>query len=495
VSDCRNSNINNLELELEWLEDFSIINNGKYISIHQIKALKSKYLSTYSPAICDLATKLMGFIPDSVFERFFSKIKPKPRTRLINQLKKELIDCKIIDDNNLILISDSSLVKVIRFENIEFQKIELIIKNTIIFYVKLKDNLRFIKAYLHTIKPVKFNTEDLLNQPKIAALKKRNLVTPEKFDDILDRILPYEDYDIYSDCCSKKINELNIGLINNMFLKNNGIYKGFGNIELAKKIYLHLRMHFDDHVGLRHLNKTNNTDIINEDGIESVLKIKWKEVYDIIKTSEEKLDKPTEKKKAYILKEEFESQFLEEARMLEREIQDEEERINLFSRIRDRMDYISKNYTIENFLEFCKIISPRRDSKKYTKMLDPNDGIRNPYLRFFSGVRNELGNGDNHKFKIENKFYLPTIITHDNGFDVSDTIMNNHNLPEIVFDTDYIVTKALSGKSIQEYLGGISTDISEGIEFDDELEEFRITKIKSVELIDIKTTLKRFNND
>ncbi|MEH7459147.1 ABC-three component system protein, partial [Bacillus sp. JJ1127] len=49
------------ELELEWLEDFSIKKNGNYVSIHQVKTYDSTAPSDYKDAIWLILAKLLDF--------------------------------------------------------------------------------------------------------------------------------------------------------------------------------------------------------------------------------------------------------------------------------------------------------------------------------------------------------------------------------------------------------------------------------------------------
>lgn len=50
-------NLESYDLELEWLEDFSILKNGTYHSIHQVKSYDSNYLNSYKTAILELFGK------------------------------------------------------------------------------------------------------------------------------------------------------------------------------------------------------------------------------------------------------------------------------------------------------------------------------------------------------------------------------------------------------------------------------------------------------
>ena len=51
----------NYNLELEWLEDFSIKKGDRYVSIHQVKAYNSSNFSRYKIAIIDLIKKIIDF--------------------------------------------------------------------------------------------------------------------------------------------------------------------------------------------------------------------------------------------------------------------------------------------------------------------------------------------------------------------------------------------------------------------------------------------------
>lgn len=49
----------NYSLELEWYEDFCILNDGKYVSIHQVKSYKADSISEYKEAIWNLLGKTL----------------------------------------------------------------------------------------------------------------------------------------------------------------------------------------------------------------------------------------------------------------------------------------------------------------------------------------------------------------------------------------------------------------------------------------------------
>ncbi|WNR45791.1 ABC-three component system protein [Paenibacillus roseipurpureus] len=49
----------NYQLELEWYEDFCILNGGDYVSIHQVKSYKAHTLSEYKDAIWNLLGKTL----------------------------------------------------------------------------------------------------------------------------------------------------------------------------------------------------------------------------------------------------------------------------------------------------------------------------------------------------------------------------------------------------------------------------------------------------
>lgn len=488
----------NLELELEWLEDFSIIDDGKYKSIHQVKAYGSSQLSAYSEAICDLALKLMGFIPLKVFFKFFPKKKKEKKQFLVKELRTILIKASIIDINGRILNKNMSLIKSLNFTNHELKSKENFIKKTITFYFKLNENLKDVDAFLHTIKPINFDTSELLKQPKIITLKSKNFVSSSEFDFILDKIRVYKDYEISRDCCPNTIKNLNIDIINKGYLKRGSKYLGYGNRDLAERIYKHFLELLDNHISQRHSDKIYGNQVRNSDGMLSIPKIRWSNLLQVILKSDELIDESTRKKKAFILKEEFNTLFQKEVGWLKRNISNEDELLKKYTRIRNRLEHISVKYPQEEFLEFCESISPRRNSKKFKldgvrRILDPSAGIKNPYFKFFGEINEELGDGINHKFEFDKKFYLPTIIREKDGYDVSRDIVENDNAPDTVFETDFIITKELNGKTIQQFLNEITRDTTD----DGMLEELehRITKIKSIELIDVNTAIKLFNND
>ncbi len=51
------SNPSQFNLQLDSLEDFAVLNGEEIISIHQVKAVKSSYYSTYKPEFIKICTK------------------------------------------------------------------------------------------------------------------------------------------------------------------------------------------------------------------------------------------------------------------------------------------------------------------------------------------------------------------------------------------------------------------------------------------------------
>ena len=204
--------------------------------------------------------------------------------------------------NNIIITTDLSLVYGLKFEDEKIINNEDFIKKTICFYCNLKMNLKNVNAYLHTIRQIDFNRENLLKQTEIIDLKSKGLVSERMFDDILDRIHLYEEYEILGDCCSDTIKRLNIDIINKPYLHQNKKYFGLGNRALAEKIYYHLLNLFYEHVSQRHSNIIYEKKLENSEGIKIVPNIKWSELKEAIFNSDVILDESTPKKKGFVLK-------------------------------------------------------------------------------------------------------------------------------------------------------------------------------------------------
>lgn len=84
------SDIANYELELEWLEDFSIKLNGEYQSIHQVKTYKDRSFSNYKEAIWLLLCKLLEI--DTIEKAF---LHTTVELSDLEQLKAELLKKEI----------------------------------------------------------------------------------------------------------------------------------------------------------------------------------------------------------------------------------------------------------------------------------------------------------------------------------------------------------------------------------------------------------------
>ncbi len=58
LKENRDFDFDQYKLEIEWMEDFAILNGGGYESIHQVKAYKDSTPGAYKDAIEDLFKKL-----------------------------------------------------------------------------------------------------------------------------------------------------------------------------------------------------------------------------------------------------------------------------------------------------------------------------------------------------------------------------------------------------------------------------------------------------
>lgn len=482
------------ELEIEGIEDFAIIWDGKYKSIHQVKAYNKTTLSEYTDAVYDLILKLMGLIPDAVFVRFFEQtsLDTITKTKLVKDVKKQLSSTgitSIIHGKHKIITPDSSKVYLLKFPTTINHDVQEAIKKTIAFYIELSNQLDSVDAWLHTLRIIKFDKKALLTHKIIKDLKNQKIVPFDKFDEILTRINLYNYDGLTFDCLTEKLHSLNIRLINQWQKKDNK--------ELAEKIYSEIRMFLDDYVSDRH-EKSNRA---YDEEYQAMKKINWKDIYEIIKTADVELDESTNKRKISVLKGKFNTQL---RRQIEITLKDKslnnEELNSKIERIQLRINALFKKYKNENFFELCRNISPRRNGEKMrlkelTEILDPTDGIKNPYFKFFADVNRDLGEGDNHKFKHKDEFYLPTIIRYDEEYEVSKDIINY--APETVFETDYIISLYLDGKTIGDCVKNISDIREEDIndERNDDQWHNRITNAKDVKLVNLKTAVQNFNND
>jgi hypothetical protein len=81
-------------LELEWLEDFSIKQNGSYLSIHQVKSYKKKIFSEYKDAIWNLLGKSIAINVENTYLHTSEDIVS------IEEIKQKLLSTKEPTDSS-----------------------------------------------------------------------------------------------------------------------------------------------------------------------------------------------------------------------------------------------------------------------------------------------------------------------------------------------------------------------------------------------------------
>lgn len=90
----------NISLEYEWLEDFSIKNGSNYESLHQVKNFKESNFSSYRGAIDTILTRRQGAISKSDLLNYLIIYEIDDPEKTSDQLIKDLIKQKIISPSN-----------------------------------------------------------------------------------------------------------------------------------------------------------------------------------------------------------------------------------------------------------------------------------------------------------------------------------------------------------------------------------------------------------
>lgn len=104
---------NSYSLEYEWIEDFSIKNNEKYVSLHQVKHYKGSRFSSYKDAVDTVLTRRLGAIAKSDVQNYLSVFQVEKLEENTSKAIDELIACGLLT-SELFLTPDwqSKIIKL-----------------------------------------------------------------------------------------------------------------------------------------------------------------------------------------------------------------------------------------------------------------------------------------------------------------------------------------------------------------------------------------------
>lgn len=256
------SYLNTHSIEYEWLEDFSIKENEKYISLHQVKHKEGKLITSHIDAIHTIMNRKKGILPETdLFNYFdFSTIKKTStkRSDIIKNTKKEILQhlkkYKILDNDN----KPTKDWKII-IESTPYQYNNEI-ENCLTDFEHLNKNaFSCSKIYFHTSEPVSKPKSTITNVKNFPQIFNYELLGKYSLEDI-GIFLSYDNQNNYTLALTDRELDATLHELISSLLKLINPKKEIINesINLHKIALISL---ISDHISKRHINirrKTNN---------------------------------------------------------------------------------------------------------------------------------------------------------------------------------------------------------------------------------------------
>ena len=147
-------------IEFEWLEDFSLLKNEKYLSHHQVKHYNEVDFSKYIDAFVTILSRQQGRISENDLFKYivhYAKINTKgvDKGKYLKGLINILIDSKFIDHNRFVITDKVSLLHGYNSDEITG------INNYLTDFISIKNQFSDGHVYVHTSKKINPPTQDL----------------------------------------------------------------------------------------------------------------------------------------------------------------------------------------------------------------------------------------------------------------------------------------------------------------------------------------------
>lgn len=373
--------IDEFNLELEWLEDFSIKKNNDYISIHQVKNYGDTNLNTYDEALLSLLCKSLNtFTPNEltqiITQKGFTKAeKSKLALEIYNELnnaKISIYDCTQIDESSLLNFSFSNELEN-NFK--DHTKVLFRLKEVIKHYGDIAQNCTNLEnSYVHVAKEVTDFTTD--NIKSLTLITESSINKNTNFESALKQIKLYKyDHSTFN-CTNDNLEKFLIlrlkDLISILEQYSDSNFWKIQDAYLAKVICI-LSSHIDKHVNKRH-------QAIREKKAGKIDSIKFSDFVQIISKNHNQSDDYD----AFILKDIY-TRSLEE--FLTEKIDDD----GICKYLIKVSNFHLTTYSGKSLIEFCHMIAPQTKNPSIKSSLLEDSGIRNSFFEFFSKCGNDKG--------------------------------------------------------------------------------------------------------
>lgn len=475
--------IDNYRLELEWLEDFSIIYNANdkntYKTIHQVKALDTTDINDYGEAIFGLAAKVIEFntIENAYLHTWKSiNLNSLNWKETIKELaKKNREETKIIKEMEKLLIDG----------NIEFNNIF-----SRILKPKSGPAPNIIKRIqLNISKEIEDVKEDDVKEAIRQALNYAKLdntqFASKLSDQCLNKIEIYN-YDGKNNCDLEEVKEKILVRINeNLELQGSDWRVSDSNYK--ETIYYYLMGIIDNNIINRHKSYS----------LKNKVTISFKDFNSIL--INQRLSDKSKEYYLYYLKNKLFEMHSNYCKACGKKNYNND--ICFKCKLSDVIEYISK-MNMDVFEKFCRIICPdvkgeinRMEVVMY--MLETT-GINTSFFKTFSTIEKEFETKQEmiRYTTTDNKTLLVTSLS-EKGLDssfVCTNIVENKEIDGAFMDIDELISKDIDEESIWESANRINTiDVSEYDENSEVEVSDHICHCKKVSIKKVEDIIRRFN--
>ena len=436
-NDGMENNISNYYLELEWLEDFSIVEKSKeflkYKTIHQVKTESSSNLLDFKDAFYKLSLKLIEY-PEIQNAYLHTRLPLSVlRPNIVTEIKK-IIQNGSYNEENINKITEILSKKDFR---------EVTKKRN----GRKPEHIKMILDKLNDITDsmsIETAINEIVTENKLLNDEINNKLT----DDLFDKFSIYE-YNGNSYCDLDNIETLTKELIKN-YLTFRGIFALAADSNYIETIY-HCLLHLvDKHVAKRHKNysmKTRTTEDISIPFIE----------FDSILSNSSLMDRP----EIYYLSK-MKDRFFKHKETYCLPCEDDCENCEIVN-----LDCYIRNLAFEDFKYFSRVINPDINSKITEKTEDEffsKDGIMH-ILEFIenAGIESDVGNIYLKYTTSEKEDVVLTEIRSTElkkcNENICCNIIKNNNIVEVFRDIHGLITKDIDVPSIYNCASSIM-DIS-----------------------------------
>lgn len=423
IKDKKSEDIAKYELELEWLEDFSILFEEQYESIHQVKALNTSSLANYDEALLGLAKKIYNEKSiKAAYLHTWKKVKVNDsewNDEIRKVIKSAIIGAGLKQKLEELLTDENMLDQTIK--RIKNPKSGSPPKEIIRIKVHLNDEdiskVNIKKAVQKELDFINNGTDSFINELMGPISTKINLHTYDsnKFCD-LDQI---EDYIL-------------VQIKQCLELKESWM----ANDEVSiKNIYLKIQKLIDDHIVKRHMSGTRS-------------KLKFSEFEQVVDDSKI----PLSTAEINLMKLKSKIFYLKDRYCFDR-----------YCRTNDcedcKVDLAMKNINslkINNFERFVRLTSPEvkgliTDDRVTSSMFETN-GTYGCFFKLLSGAKHSfIFENDAISYYSRNKelLYLTTLAENSKTIEnCCRDIVENKEIDGIFMDIDYILSKDIETESI-----------------------------------------------